>query len=81
MITGHATLKYHLHKMKIEDDAICPNCWEGDETVEHFICDCPAFMWARQQTFGQRFLDSQDLRTLKYDVLLEYIKTTHRFEH
>ena len=78
MITGHAVLNYHLHNMKIEDSATCEHCLEGDETVEHYICDCPAFSWARQTTFGRMFLDKQDLKTLDFNVLLQYIRTTGR---
>ena len=78
MITGHAVLNYHLNNMKIEPEPTCDHCLEGDETVEHYICDCEAFAWARQRVFGTPFLDKQDLKTLKYDVLIKYIKTTDR---
>ena len=78
MITGHATLRYHLFKMKIEPEATCEHCQEGDETVEHFICECEAYAYPRYQAFGAHFLKQEDLRTMDYDVLLEYIKTTKR---
>ena len=39
MITGHTVLRRHLHIMKIEEDPTCEHCMDGDETVEHFICD------------------------------------------
>ena len=81
MITGHTVLKRHLHIMKIAEDPFCEHCnEEEEETAEHFICDCPAFAWARQQTFGAMFLHSEELKTLDLDVLLQYIRTTKRFE-
>ena len=67
--------------MKIAEDPFCEHCnEEEEETAEHYICDCPAFSWARQQTFGAVFLHSEELKTLDLDVLLQYIRTTKRFE-
>ena len=80
MITGHSVLKYHLWKMKIEPDPMCEQCQDGDETVEHFICECEAFGFTRQHTFGHHFLKKEDLCSLDYDVLLKYVNATKRFE-
>ena len=43
MLTGHATLNKHLFIMKIEEDPTCPKCLMADETVEHYLADCPAY--------------------------------------
>ena len=64
--------------MKIEPEPTCEHCMEGDETVEHFICDCKAFAWARHRVFRTPFLNKQDLKDMDFDVLLKYIKTTGR---
>ena len=78
LITGHAVLRYHLNNMNIEPEATCEHCLEGDETVEHFVCDCEAYAWARQRIFGTPFLSSEELKNLEYDVLLQYVRTTGR---
>ena len=80
MITGHACLRYHLFNMKFEPSPSCEECGleEEQETVEHFICHCEAYAWARQRVFGAMFLEKEDLRDMDYDVLLQYIRTTGR---
>ena len=46
-ITGHAGLNKHLHTMTLCDTAACPYCDHKEETVSHFIGQCPAFMRLR----------------------------------
>ena len=50
--TGHASLQYHLNKMKIEDSAICKFCEYEQETVEHYITNCPYFAIKRMRIFN-----------------------------
>lgn len=43
LITGHCTLRKHLHNMGIfHENPVCRNCGEADETATHVIFDCPA---------------------------------------
>ena len=35
ILTGHASLKYHLHNMRLVDNNMCEKCGEERETVEH----------------------------------------------
>ena len=80
MITGHTVLQRHLHIMKIAEDPECEHCLDGDETVEHYICHCHAFSFARHHTFGAMYLHSDELKTLDLDILLQYIRMSKRFE-
>ena len=41
--TGHAKeLKSYRHRLGLEEDALCEECREEDETIEHVLCNCPA---------------------------------------
>ncbi|VDC05069.1 unnamed protein product [Peniophora sp. CBMAI 1063] len=40
---GHAPLNGHLHKLKAAPTALCVACFDADETVDHFLFDCPAY--------------------------------------
>ena len=80
MLTGHAALRRHLFLMKMEDDPICENCLEDEETVEHFLAECPAFATERYNTLGNMFLKQKDLPTLKINQILSFIKATKRFD-
>ncbi len=42
VLTGHASLNYHLHKIGIVNDPICIGCGFEPETARHFVCTCPA---------------------------------------
>ena len=56
--TGHATLKRHLNLMAIEDDGRCNQCNEEntEETVQHYLAECPAFSRSRRNSLGYIFL-------------------------
>ena len=43
VLTGHSTLRMHLHRIGRADSAVCRACLEDEETLEHYLCECPAF--------------------------------------
>ena len=80
VITGHATLRKHLFRMKIVDSPLCPKCGEENETVEHLFCICPAFMWERANILGKFFLKKEELKNLKLSRVLKFAEKIKRFE-
>ena len=82
MLTGHSTLQRHLYIMKIEDSPLCEQCCEDDEeeTVEHFLSECPAFATTRYHTLGKLFLKREDLKNLRIQDILNFVNRTKRFE-
>ena len=42
VLTGHCRLNAHMHKMGLVSSPAC-ECGYRDETVRHFLFDCPAF--------------------------------------
>ena len=66
--------------MELEDHSLC-DCGEGDEeTVYHFLGECPAFSTIRYNIFGQHYLHTDQLRDLKTSDILKYVKKTGRFD-
>jgi len=48
--TGHIPLWAFLKRIKKEAGSTCLNCGQGsEETVEHFILECPAYKRERQK--------------------------------
>jgi hypothetical protein len=45
---GHTPLAKHLHSIGINASPICPECLQGEESVQHFLLHCPAHQGARQ---------------------------------
>ena len=80
IITGHSTLQRHLEIMKIIQDGTCEHCLEEDESVEHHVTDCMAFMHQRREAFGTFFLKQEEMKSLEPDALLKYVRLTKRWE-
>ena len=78
--TGHSTLQKHLHRMKIVEDPICEQCLEEEESVEHFLCECPAFAVPRYNNLGGMAIKRNELSELKLKKILSFIKESRRFE-
>ena len=57
LCTGHAKeLKHYRHRIQLEEDALCKECLEEDETTEHILCRCGAEEMRRHQIHpGGRF--------------------------
>jgi ribonuclease HI len=43
MRTRHVPLNFHLHRIKKSDTPRCPICPEIDETIHHYLFDCPQY--------------------------------------
>ncbi|KAI0027076.1 hypothetical protein K488DRAFT_63032, partial [Vararia minispora EC-137] len=45
----HTPLNQHLHRIGSTDTPLCPGCRADEETVQHFIYECPAYDGARHE--------------------------------
>ena len=63
LITGHAELNKHLHTMSLSNTAACPYCDNEEDTVSHFIGQCPAFMRLRGIYFNSYYCSVNDIFT------------------
>jgi ribonuclease HI len=80
LITGHATLNYHLHKMSLVASKICPYCEGADETVAHFLGQCPAFASLRGEYFNTHYSSLADIfGNHSIIVIVRYATKTKRF--
>lgn len=81
---GHIPLNKYLHRIGKIDRASCPACGAAEETVQHYIADCPKYArerWKLARLAGQRELMSFALSTKEgAGATMEYIKATERFE-
>ena len=78
--TGHSRLKKHLFRMKLAEDPICEQCLEEEESVEHFLCECPAFARPRFLYLGGLMIKRNELSSLSLKRILSFIKESKRFE-
>ena len=83
--TGHIPLNYFLHKISKVDSPVCPSCRLADETVHHYLLDCPGYVHERHSLARAMGHNSKSMRHLlgnwrAYKALLQYIRATGRFK-
>jgi ribonuclease HI len=52
--TGHIPLNRYLHCFKLVDSLRCPGCGDPDESVLHFLLQCPAYALTSTELWGKR---------------------------
>ena len=79
ILTGHASLNYHLHNMRLVDNNMCEKCGEERETVEHFIKICPFYFRERWEIFKE-FKLKQDLHKYSFMKIMKFVTRTKRLK-
>jgi ribonuclease HI len=83
--TARIGLNRHLYQLSLTDKPTCPHCPHEEETVRHFLIECPYYWKARQPI---RLLLRRDFHkmtawlanTKSRQLVLNYIANTKRFE-
>ena len=77
VLTGHLGLQAHLHKIGAVGNSICRACGEVDESLEHFLCHCPAFANIRSQFMGADSIsDLTQIGDIYWKTLRDFVKRT-----
>jgi len=84
LITGHAPLNKHLHRIGKADTATCPCCHKHEETITHFLLHCPVHQQARALMMAEIPVDEQNLAGFlatheNRKQLLNFVSRTTRF--
>ena len=79
LISGHCGLNKHLHTIKRSSTKICPNCEAADETVAHFLGQCPATAQLRGNMFQDYYMSINDIfNNNSIANIINYVKRTNR---
>jgi hypothetical protein len=73
LLTGHNTLRRHLHIMGLTYSPLFRKCGAGEETSAHVLCECEALATLRHIYLGSFFLDPEDIRGLSMGGNLELL--------
>ena len=76
LLTGHNTLRRHLHIKGLSNDPIYRKCGTEEETSVHILCECKALASLRHAYLGSFFLDPEDIRELGMGVIWNFVKGT-----
>lgn len=80
LITGHCSLRKHLHTMGIlQEEPRCRLCDEAEETATHIIFECEALRWWRYRQIGPEDPFSKLTKNHTVKRLLNLIKVTKLF--
>jgi hypothetical protein len=66
LLTGHTSLRAHLHKLDKHDK----------EDSVHTVCDCPVLACKRYRIWGCMFLKPEDLEKMRVSSLLSLVANT-----
>ena len=61
LLTGHNTLRKHLHLLGLLDSPLSRKCGVGGETSSHILCECEALASLRHAYLGSSFWSSRIL--------------------
>ena len=68
LLTGHIGLNDHLYKIGKDINPLCRRCLNGNDTVEHLLCECESLTMSRSRIFGQSFRELQQLSHVPLDL-------------
>jgi hypothetical protein len=75
-LTGHNTLRRHLHLMGLSDSPLCRRCGGEDETSAHILCECEALASLRYAYLGSFFLEPEDIKSIHLGAIWNFSKVT-----
>ena len=55
LLTGHLGLYGHLHETGKGLNPLCRRCLNGNETIEHLLCECESLTMSWGHIFRQSF--------------------------
>jgi len=76
LLTGHYTLRRHLHLLGLLASPLCRKCGVREETSAHIRCECEALASLRHTYLGSFFLEPEDIRILGLGAIWNYSKVT-----
>jgi hypothetical protein len=76
LLTGHNTLRRHLHIMWLVDSPLCRKCGAAKETSAHVLCECEALATLRHIYLGSFFLDPENVSDLSLRAIWNFFRRT-----
>jgi len=76
LLTGHHTLRRHLHLLGLLDSPLCRKCGVKEETSAHILCECEALASLRRVYLGSFFLVPEDIKSISVGAIWGFSKAT-----
>jgi hypothetical protein len=76
LLTGHNTLKRHLHWMGLIHSPLCGKCGAEDENSAHTLCRCEALASLRHAHLDCFFLEPENIKNVNLGAIWNFSKAT-----
>jgi hypothetical protein len=76
LLTGHNTMRGHLHFMGQTNSPLCRRCGAEDETSAHILHECEALASLRHVYQASLFSDIEDIKSLSLGAIWNFHKGT-----
>ena len=76
LLTGHNTLRRHLHLIGLSDIPLCRRCGAEDDIFAQILCECEALSSLRHVYLGSFFLDPEDIKNISLGAIWNFSKVT-----
>jgi hypothetical protein len=73
-LTGHNTLRRHLHLPGLMDSPLCRRCGAVEETSAHTLCECEALASLRHAYLGSFILEPEDIKRVSLGAIWNLAK-------
>jgi len=74
LLTGHNTLRRHLHLLGFLDNPLCRRCGMEEGTSAHILCDYEALSSLRHAYLGSFFLEPEDIKSISLGAIRNFSK-------
>jgi hypothetical protein len=74
LLTGHNTLRRHLHLLGLLDSPLCRRCRVKEESLAHILCECEALASFRHAYLGSYFLEPENIKSINLGAIWNFSK-------
>jgi hypothetical protein len=76
LLTGHNTLRRHIHLMGLSDSPLYRRCGTGNEKSAHILGECEALASFRHVYLGSFFLEPEDNQRISLGAIWNFTRAT-----
>jgi len=76
LLTGHNTLRRHLHLLVLMDIPLYRRCGVKKETSAHILCECEALTSLRHDYLGSFFREPEDIKSISLGAIGNFSRVT-----
>ena len=76
LLTGHNTLRRHLHLLGLLDSPLCRRCGVKEKTLAHIPCECEVLASFRHAYLASFYLEPESIKSISLGAIWNFFKVT-----